>query len=57
MYSKLEKFLLDNKSNDELFDYQTQEYKIHKEKYDDRFDLLYSKKNSKEQGNAVQFMN
>lgn len=48
MYSKLEKFLLDNKTNDELFDYQSQEYKIHKEKYDNRFDLLYSKKNSKE---------
>lgn len=48
MYSKLENFLLDNKANDELFDYQLQEYKIHKEKYDDRFDLLYGKKNSKE---------
>lgn len=48
MYSKLENFLLNDKSNDELFDYQSQEYKIHKENYDERFDFLYGKKNSKE---------
>ena len=44
MYSKLENFLLDNKLNDELFDYQAHEYKVHKEKYDDRFDILYGNK-------------
>ena len=48
MYSKLENFLLDNKLNDELFDYQAHEYKVHKEKYDDRFDILYGKQNSRE---------
>ena len=48
MYSKLENFLLDNKLNDELFDYQAHEYKVHKEKYDDRFDIHYGKQNSRE---------
>ena len=45
MYSKIENFLLDVKANDEVFDYQQKEYKLHKEHYDDRFDLLYIKEN------------
>ena len=45
MYSKIENFLLDKKANDEVFDYQQKEYKIHKEHYDNRFDILYIKEN------------
>lgn len=45
MYSKIENFLLDVKANDEVFDYQQKEYKLHKEHYDERFDLLYIKEN------------
>lgn len=44
MNSKIENFLLDSKLNDEVFESSSYQLKIHKEKYDDRFDIIYSKK-------------
>ncbi len=44
MNTKFEKFLLDNESNDQLFDKSyIGKLKIHKEKYDDRFVIIYIK--------------
>ncbi len=44
MNSKIEKFLLNGNYNDEVFESSAYQLKIHKEKYDDRFDIIYSKK-------------
>lgn len=44
MTNKLDNFLLDNKSNDKVFeDDYGNKYKLHKEMYDDRFIIIYIK--------------
>ena len=45
--NKLKDFLEDNNINDYYFQTRYDNLKIHKEKYDDRFIILYSKKDSK----------
>lgn len=43
MYSKFENFLLNSKVNDEIFNGASSKIKIHKEKYDNRFEIIYFK--------------
>ena len=46
MYSKFERFLMDSKANDEVFDSSSHQIQVHKEKYDNRFDIIYFKQYS-----------
>lgn len=41
--SKIEEFLLDEKMNDQVFETSYKNIKLHKEKFDDRFTIIYSK--------------
>ncbi|MBQ9024404.1 MAG: hypothetical protein IJ105_04205 [Bacilli bacterium] len=43
---KIEKFLLDSELNDQIFEADYYDLKIHKEKYDDRFYIIYTKRSS-----------
>ena len=43
---KIEKFLLDSELNDQIFEADYYDLKIHKEKYDNRFYIIYSKRSS-----------
>ena len=45
MQSKIEKFFLDVNANDEVFETLSHQIKIHKEQYDDRFQIIYAKRN------------